>query len=244
VPDAVVLVTTVRSIKVHSGRFEVRPGRPLPEALGSEDLDALRSGAENLAAHLDILAKFGLPVVVAINRFPSDADRELAELCRIACERGARDAVVSDAFASGGEGAVELARAVERAAAEPTQFRRLYELDQPLEEKLHTLATEIYGASGLELEPLAADKLARFEALGFGKLPVCVAKTQYSLSHDPKRLGRPRDDAFPIRDVRLAAGAGYVYALAGDIRTMPGLPKEPAALGIDVTSDGQVVGLR
>jgi formate--tetrahydrofolate ligase len=244
VPDAVVLVTTVRATKVHSGRFDVRPGRKLPEALSTEDLEALRAGADNLQAHLDNLAKFGLPVVVAINRFPTDAERELAELARLAKDFGARDAVVSDAFSRGSEGALDLARAVQSAAAEPSRYRALYELEAPLADKLRTLATELYGAADLDLEPLAAEKLKRFEALGFGRLPVCVAKTQYSLSHDAKLRGRPRDYRFPIRDVRLAAGAGYVYALAGDISTMPGLPKEPAALAIDVTPDGRVVGLR
>ncbi len=240
-PDVEVLVCSARAIKLHSGRFDVHPGKPLPEDLLAEDLDALRAGVVNLEAHLDHLRAFGLPVVVAVNRFPTDHDAELDELGRLAREAGAADAAVCDVYAEGGAGGEALAHAV--ASVEPGSFRELYPLDAPLEEKLRILATRIYGADDIDVAPDAAKALARFTELGFGGLPVCVAKTQYSLSHDPKLLGRPRGYRFPIREVRLSAGAGFIYALAGKISTMPGLPAEPAALGIDVDASGDITGL-
>jgi len=240
-PDVEVLVCSARAIKLHSGRFDVHPGKPLPDALLAEDLDALRAGAVNLEAHLDHLRAFGLPVVVAVNRFPTDHEAELDELCRLAREAGASQAVVCDVYARGGEGGEELADAV--ASAKPASFRELYPLDAPLEDKLRILATRIYGADDIDLSPGASKALARLTKLGFGALPVCVAKTQYSLSHDPKLSGRPRGYRFPIREVRLSAGAGFVYALTNNIRTMPGLPGTPAALGIDVDESGAITGL-
>lgn len=242
-PDVEVLVCTIRALKYQSGKFDVRPGRPLPADLLSENLDALHAGAVNLQAHLAILQKFGVPPVVAINRFPTDTDREIAEVRKIAFDSGATSVAVSDAFAQGGEGAEELARAVIKATEKPSQFRSLYSLDATPEEKMTTLAREIYGADGVDIAPLAREKLALFTKLGFGHLPLCIAKTQYSLSHDPKRLGWPKGYRFPIRDVRLAAGAGFLYALAGNISTMPGLPTNPAALRIDLDSLGNIVGL-
>jgi formate--tetrahydrofolate ligase len=242
-PDAEVLVCSVRALKFHSGRFRVRPGRPLPAEMLAEDLDALRAGAENLRAHIDTIRRFGLPLVVAVNRFPTDSDRELAEVQKIARDHGAAAAEVSDAFASGGCGATDLAHAVVAACREGNTFDFLYPLDTPPEEKIEILATQIYGACRVEYDAAARRNLRRFRDLGFGNLPVCIAKTQYSLSHDPKLLGRPSGYVFLIRDVRLAAGAGYIYALAGDISTMPGLPAEPAAGRIDVTADGAIVGL-
>ena len=232
-----------RALKYQSGKFDVRPGRPLPADLLSENLDALHAGAVNLQAHLAILQKFGVPPVVAINRFPTDTDREISELRKIAFDSGATAVAVSNAFAQGGAGAEELARAVIKATKQPSQFRSLYSLDALPEEKMTILAREIYGADNVDIAPLAQEKLARFTKLGFGHLPLCIAKTQYSLSHDPKRLGWPKGYRFPIRDVRLAAGAGFLYALAGDISTMPGLPTNPAALRIDLDSQGNIVGL-
>ncbi|MFO0815733.1 MAG: formate--tetrahydrofolate ligase [Gemmatales bacterium] len=242
-PDVEVLVCTIRALKYQSGRFDVRPGRPLPADLLGENSDALHAGAVNLQAHLAILQKFGVPTVVAINRFPNDTDREIAGLRQIAFDSGATAVAVSDAFAQGGTGAEELARAVIQATENPSQFRMLYELDTTPEEKITTLAREIYGADGVDMAPLALEKLARFSRSGFGSLPLCIAKTQYSLSHDPKRLGWLKGYRFPIRDVRLAAGAGFLYALAGDISTMPGLPTNPAAQRIDLDSQGNIVGL-
>lgn len=242
-PDVEVLVCTIRALKYQSGKFDVRPGRPLPSDLLGENLDALHAGAVNLQAHLAILQKFGIPTVVAINRFPTDTDREIEELQKIAVDSGATAVAVSDAFAQGGAGAEELARAVIQATKKPSHFRQLYPLDATPEEKMACLAREIYGAEGVEIAPLAREKLALFTKLGFGRLPLCIAKTQYSLSHDAKRLGWPKGYRFPIRDVRLAAGAGFLYALAGDISTMPGLPTNPAAQRIDLDSQGNIVGL-
>jgi formate--tetrahydrofolate ligase len=198
----------------------------------------------NLEAHLDILRAFGMPVVVAVNRFPEDTDRELDELSRLAREAGATAVAVSDAFAQGGAGAVDLAQAVVEACRTPSQFQMLYPLEMPLAEKLRTIATTVYGAADVDLDRTALRRIEQFQKLGFGNLPVCIAKTQYSLSHDPNLLGRPRGFQFPIRDVRLASGAGYVYALAGDISTMPGLPAQPAAQRIDLDADGRITGLK
>ncbi|MGE3317109.1 MAG: formate--tetrahydrofolate ligase, partial [Planctomycetaceae bacterium] len=243
-PAVEVLVCTVRALKLQSGQFQVRPGKPLPKELTEENLPAISAGATNLQAHLDIIRKFGVPCVVAVNRFPEDSVRELELVCRLARQFGAADAVVSEAFAGGSEGTVELAKAVVENAQTPSRFQYLYSLDIPLEEKLNTIATSIYGADGIELEPTARVQLASITQHGFGNLPICIAKTQYSLSHDPKRLGRPAGFRLPIREVRLAAGAGYVYAIAGDIRTMPGLPANPAALKIDLDEAGRIIGLK
>ena len=233
-PDAEVLVCTVRALKLHSGRFSVRPGKPLPAGLLVEDLDALRAGAVNLQAHLDIIRQFGLPVVVAVNRFPTDTEAELDEVCRIARDSGATAVAVSDAFVRGGEGAEDLAQAVIAACREPAAFRFLYPLEASPEEKIETLATRSTARPVWTTNRSPAAGWPLYRELGFGNLPVCIAKTQYSLSHDPHLLGRPRGFRFPIRDVRLAAGAGFLYALAGEIQTMPGLTAEPAALRIDV----------
>ncbi len=243
-PDVEVLVCTVRALKYQSQRFDVRPGKPLPENLFAEDLDALQAGRSNLEGHLEILRKFGIPVVVAINRFPTDTDRELETVRQIALEAGASHVAFSEAFARGGEGAEELARCVISACDIPSSFRFLYPLEMPLLEKLDVIAREIYGAEGLEVESVARKQLESYEAFGFGCLPVCIAKTQYSFSHDPKRLGRPRGYRFPIREVRLSAGAGFVYALAGDISTLPGLPASPASLRIRVNANGEISGIK
>lgn len=242
-PAAMVLVCTVRALKFQSGRFPLQPGKPLHQGLVTEDLEALRAGAVNLQAHLDILRQFGPPIVVAINRFPKDTDRELEEVRKLALENGARAVSVSEVFARGGAGGEDLAQAVVAASQEPCPQHFLYPLESSPEEKLAVLARQVYGADGIEIAPEAQASLARFCALGYGQLPICVAKTQYSLSHDPKLLGRAHGYRFPIREVRLAAGAGFLYALAGDMSTMPGLPAQPAALHIDVEADGRITGL-
>lgn len=242
-PDVEVLVCTIRALKYQSNRFDVKPGKPLPENLFVEDLQALHAGQSNLEGHLDILRKFGIPIVVAINRFPTDTDRELEAVCQMALAAGASHVAVSDAFARGGAGSEELARSVQSACELPSHFRFLYELDLPLVDKLGVVAREIYGADGLDIEPAARRQLDSFQAEGYGDLPVCIAKTQYSFSHDPHRLGRPTGFRLPIREVRLAAGAGFVYALAGDISTLPGLPASPAALRIGVNQRGEILGI-
>jgi len=243
-PDVAVLVATVRALKTHSGRFTLKPGAPLPPELLREDLEALELGASNLKAQLDNLRLHGIPVVVAINRFPSDTERELALVDKLARSFGAEDCALSELFARGGAGGEDLARAVASVAERGlARFRHAYDLDQSIEEKLHALATKVYGASGVELAPLAQAQIARYHELGYGRLPLCVAKTQYSLSHDPKLKGAPRGYAFPIREVRLQAGGGFLVPLAGDIMTMPGLGRNPAYRGIDLGPDGTISGL-
>jgi len=242
-PSAEVLVCTVRALKFHSGRHALQPGQPIPQSLLDEDLDAIRDGAANLQAHLEMLRRFGVPTVVALNRFPSDTDREIETVRQLALDFGAASFAVTEAFSRGSAGAVELARAVTVACNQPNQFQFLYPLDMSIEEKLTTIVRDVYGGDGIELQPLARRRLSQFRDWGFEHLPVCIAKTQYSLSHDPARLGRPRGFQLPIRDLRLAAGAGFLYALAGEISTMPGLPRDPAALRIDVTDDGATTGI-
>jgi formate--tetrahydrofolate ligase len=211
--------------------------------LSKPDCAALEKGFENLKTHIENIAKFGLPAVVAVNKFITDTDEEIALLQKL-CQGVGSTAVLSEGWGKGGEGAEELARAVsEIADSGKADYHPLYELDLPLEEKIKKIATEIYRADGVEFEGSALKKLRDFEAKGYGKLPVCIAKTQNSISHDPKLIGAPRGVTFPVRDVQLYAGAGFVVALAGDIMTMPGLPKAPAALDIDVDDNGVISGL-
>ncbi|MBN8602725.1 MAG: formate--tetrahydrofolate ligase [Planctomycetes bacterium] len=243
-PAAEVLVCTVRALKYHSGRFEVRPGRPLPDGLLREDLEALKLGAANLIGHLENLRQYGIPIVVAINQFPSDCESELQLIERIAKEAGATRVARVTCFSRGGDGAVELADAVIDASAEPSHFQPLYPLDIPYAEKLATVAKRVYGAADIALSSAAQQLLESFGQRGFEGLPVIIAKTQYSLSHDPKLLGRPTGFTLPIQDVRLAAGAGFVLAMTEGITLMPGLPKIPAAKQMDLLPDGTIKGLK
>jgi len=235
-PSAAVLVATVRALKYNGGQPK--------EELKNENLDALTRGICNLEAHIENLQKFGLPVVVAINRFDSDTEAELDFVRRVCAAKGA-EAAISEVYSRGGEGGLELARAVLRACEKPSNFKPLYELDLPLTEKIKTLATQIYGADGVEYEPAAKASIAAIEALGerYAELPICMAKTQYSLSDDPALLGRPHGFKLHVRDVRLSAGAGFIVVYTGSILTMPGLPKSPAAYNIDVDDDGNITGL-
>jgi formyltetrahydrofolate synthetase len=243
-PDAAVLVATVKGLKAHSGRFELKVGSPPPPEFLREDLEALELGAANLEAHMRILRLHGIPVVVAINRFPSDSPRELARLEELALGYGANACAFSELFARGGEGGRDLARAViEVCDHDLARFRHAYDLDQSIEEKLHALATRVYGAAGIELSPRASAEIRRLQDLGFGRLPLCMAKTQFSLSHDARLKGAPKDFTFPIREVRLQAGGGFLVPFAGDITTMPGLGRQPAYRGIQLAPDGRVVGL-
>jgi formate--tetrahydrofolate ligase len=242
-PDAAVLVTTVRAMKAHSGNHDIRPGKPLPDALLAENPDEVIAGAANLMKHLENVRKFGVSPVVAINAFPTDHDSEHDAIRKLAESVGARVAVCTH-FADGGAGAVDLARAVEEAAAESHEFTYLYDLDQPLVAKIEKIATELYGADGVDVSSTAATQIARYEKLGYGGLPVVIAKTHLSITSDAKLLGAPTDwGRLPVREVRLAAGAGYVYAICGDVRTMPGLSGHPAAERIDLDEAGQIVGL-
>ena len=218
------------------------PGRPLPEDLLAPSPEAVRAGADNLRKHIDIVKSFGVNPVIAINKFANDHDADIAEIAAIAAEAGVRSAI-STHVVEGGPGAASLAAAVVSAANEPTDFRFTYELDQPLEAKIAAVATKVYGADGIDIAPRAAADLRAFAKAGFGALPILIAKTHLSISHDPKLKGAPTGWTLPIREVRLAAGAGYVYAIAGDMRTMPGLGSSPAAERIDLDAEGRVVGL-
>jgi formate--tetrahydrofolate ligase len=242
-PDAVVLVCTIRALKAHSGRYKIVAGKPLdPQLLAANPVD-VQAGCSNLRAQIANAAAFGRPVVVALNRFPSDHPEEIAVVRDVAMATGAFAMVESAVFSDGGAGGDALAAAVEQACLQPGEFRYLYPLEWSLTKKIETLATQVYGANAVEYSSDARKQLERYEALGYGNLPICMAKTQYSLSHDASKVGAPRDYTFPIREVRLAAGAGFIYPLAGDMRTMPGLPTHPGAERIDIDSDGNTVGL-
>ena len=242
-PDAALMVATVRALKMHSGRFAITPGKPLPEGLIQEDLDALAAGMCNLEAHIGNVRKFGIPVVVAINVFPTDTEAEIELIRKAALAAGASAAHVSTMFTDGGKGGEALAHALVAACEEESHFKLLYPDEASLKEKIETLATEIYGADGVDYEPEAEELLAQFEKDGFGKLPICMAKTQYSLSHDPALKGRPTGYRFVVRSARVAVGAGFVYPLAGNILTMPGLGKTTGGTRIDIDDDGNVVGM-
>jgi formate--tetrahydrofolate ligase len=241
-PDAAVVVATVRALKVHSGRHEVRAGRPLPEELLEEDPDAVHEGAANLRKQIENVRLHGVTPVVAVNAFPTDHDSEHRALREIAEEAGVRAAVCTH-FARGGKGAVELAEAVAEAAEAPGEFRLLYPDDASLREKIETIATKVYGADGVDYDLTASRQLDAYERNGFGRLPVCVAKTHLSISSDPTLKGAPTGWRLPVREVRAAVGAGFVYPICGDMRTMPGLPMRPAVHRIDLDEHGEVVGL-
>jgi formate--tetrahydrofolate ligase len=241
-PDLAVVVVTVRSMKAHSGRYEIKPGQPLPPALLEENPDDVRAGLANLRAHVGIVRRFGVTPVVAVNAFADDHDSEHEVILQACDELGVRCAV-SRHVAEGGEGAKALADTVLEALEEGSSFEFLYDLSMPLVDKIDTIATQIYGADGIELAPAASRGLADYERLGYGGLPVVIAKTHLSISSDPKLRGAPTGWRMPVREVRLAAGAGYVYAICGDMRTMPGLPRHPNAEHIDLDPDGTVTGL-
>jgi formate--tetrahydrofolate ligase len=243
-PDAAVMVATIRALKMHGGVGRIVAGKPLDPALSEENVAAVRAGGANLAKQIQNVRAFNVPVVVAINAFPSDTPAEMEAVREVSLAAGARDAVVADHWPRGGEGAVDLAEAVWSAAAEGAPgFAFLYPDDASLVAKIETIATRIYGAEGVDLLPSAAKQLAQYEALGFGGLPICMAKTQYSLSHDANLKGRPVGFRIPIREVRLSAGAGFITPLVGEMRTMPGLPSVPGGERIDIDADGQIVGL-
>lgn len=242
-PDAAVLVVTVRALKTHSGRYKVVPGKPLPEGMLEENVEDVRAGAANLKKHIEIVRSFGAAPVVAINVFPTDHDSELAEIEAIAKEMGA-EVARSTHVVDGGEGAKDLAQALLDALdRHEGTFAFTYEDDDTLEEKIEKIATGIYGADGVDFTPVAKRDLQKFTDLGYGKLPIVMAKTHLSLSADPKLLGAPTGWRLPVQKVRLAAGAGYVYAICGNMRTMPGLSSSPAAERIDIDDNGEIVGL-
>jgi len=244
VPDAAVIVATIRALKMHGGVGRIVAGKPLDPALSRENVPAVTAGAANLAKQIENVRVFRVPAVVAINAFPTDTPAEVEAVREVALAAGARAAVVARHFTDGGAGAEDLAQAVWSAAEEGApDFRFLYPDEAPLASKIEAIATRIYGAEGVDLAPAAAKALALYEDLGYGSLPVCMAKTQYSLSHDASLKGRPTGFRVPIREVRLSAGAGFITPLVGEMRTMPGLPSKPGGENIDIDADGNVVGL-
>jgi formate--tetrahydrofolate ligase len=241
-PDAAVVVTTVRALKAHSGKHRIVAGRALPEALLRENPAEVHEGGSNLRKQIENVRLHGVTPVVAINAMPDDFPSEHAAIKGIADSMGVRSAVCRH-FAEGGSGATDLAEAVVEAASEPSTFRFLYPLDAPLREKIETIATRVYGADGVDYTPAAASQLDGYERNGFGNLPLCIAKSQLSLSHDPALKGAPTGWRLPVREVRASVGAGFIYPICGDMRTMPGLASNSAAERIDIDADGNVVGL-
>jgi formate--tetrahydrofolate ligase len=241
-PDAAVLVATVRALKAHSGRHRIAAGRPLPDELFAENPDEVYAGAANLRKQIENVRLHGVAPVVAINAFPGDHKSEHAAIAEVAAELGARSAVCTH-FADGGRGAAELAEAVWEAAHEPTEFRLLYPDDASLREKIEAIAGKVYGASGVDYDLQAVRQLDRYEELGLGSLPVCIAKTHLSISADPGLKGAPTGWRLPVREVRASVGAGFIYPICGDMRTMPGLGGAPALERIDLDADGRIVGL-
>jgi formate--tetrahydrofolate ligase len=241
-PDAAVVVATVRALKAHSGKYKIVAGRPLPEDLLRENPDDVMAGAANLRKQLENVRLHGVPPVVAINAFPTDHPSEHQAIRQVADEMGARSAVCTH-FADGGRGATELAEAVAEAAAEPGGFRFLYPDQASLRQKIETVAAKVYGADGVDYSAQASKQLDRYERAGFGRLPVCIAKTHLSISSDPALKGAPTGWRLPVREVRASVGAGFIYPICGEIRTMPGLGTNPAAARIDIDDEGEIVGL-
>jgi methylenetetrahydrofolate dehydrogenase (NADP+)/methenyltetrahydrofolate cyclohydrolase/formyltetrahydrofolate synthetase len=245
VPNVVVLVATVRALKMHGGGPKVVAGRPLDNAYLNENLDLLQAGLPNLVHHIKLARKFGIPVVVAVNNFATDTEAELQLIRKAAVEEGgAEDALICRHWEFGGEGAKDLANAVVKAASLPSKFDFLYPLDWPIKKKIEAIACEVYGADGVDYLPEAEARIEEYTRLGFDRLPICMAKTHLSLSHDPNLKGVPKGYRIPIREVRASVGAGFLYPLLGKMSTMPGLPTRPAFYDVDVDLEtGRVVGL-
>jgi formate--tetrahydrofolate ligase len=241
-PDAAVVVATVRALKAHSGKYRIVAGRPLPEELLAENPDDVHAGAANLVKQIENVRLHGVSPVVAVNTFPADHVSEHAAIREIAERAGARCAVSSH-FSDGGRGAIELAEAVAEAANEPSEFRLLYRDEASLREKIEAIATKVYGADGVDYSASALRQIATYEKAGFGGLPICMAKTHLSLSSDPTLKGAPTGWTLPVREVRASVGAGYVYPICGDMRTMPGLGSDPAAAHVDIDENDETVGL-
>ncbi|MFA5119141.1 MAG: formate--tetrahydrofolate ligase [Candidatus Omnitrophota bacterium] len=242
-PSAAVIVCSVRALKAHSGKFTVVAGRPLDKELTKENICAVEEGISNLEKQIENVRSFGVPVVVAINRFNTDTEREIGLIRKKALEFGAYDCVVSEVWLKGGSGGLDLGRAVIRAAQEKNDFRFLYPLELSLKEKIEKIALSMYGAKGVMYSSQAVNKIELFTRQGWSGLPVCMSKTHLSLSHDPLLLGRPKDFILPIRDIRAFIGAGFLSPLCGSIQTMPGLPRHPAGENIDIDDKGNITGL-
>jgi formate--tetrahydrofolate ligase len=243
-PDVVVMTCTIRALKMHGGAFNVTPGKPMdPAVVAAPNDEALIRGCANMEKHIESVRLHGVPVIVAVNRFATDSEHELDLVKQQALKCGARAAVTMEVHARGGEGGRELAEAIVAAAAEPVQFKFLYPLEASIKEKIETIAMKIYGADGVDYIPEAEKKIKLYTDLGYGNLPICMAKTHLSISHDPKLKGRPKNFRVPVRDIRASVGAGFLYPLLGDMRTMPGLPSLPAGNSIDITPEGKIKGL-
>ncbi len=239
-----VLVVSIRALKMHGGAFTVKPGQKIdPKILGRENLEAVKLGCENMKKHIENVLLHNVPVVVAINHFTTDTDKEIELVKKIAIDAGADDAVVSYAWLKGGAGCEDLARAVVRSADKNTKMKFLYSLDIPIKEKIETIATKIYGADGVDYDILAEKRIKTFTELGYDKLPICMAKTHLSLSDDPTLKGRPKGFRIHIRDIRASIGAGFLYPLCGEIMTLPGLPAEGAYKKVDIDENGKIHGL-
>jgi len=244
IPDVVVIVATIRALKMHGGGPKVVAGRPLDKAYTEENLELLGKGAGNLAKHIENAKRFGVPVVVAVNSFKYDTEAEIKLVQKIALEAGAEGAYKCTHWMHGGKGALELAEAVIAAAEKPKKFEFLYPLDMPIKQKIEAIATKIYGADGVDYLPEAEAKIELYTRLGFDKLPINMAKTHLSLTHDPNIKGRPTGWRLPIRDIRASVGAGFLYPLCGAMRTMPGLPTRPVFFDVDLDLEtGKVKGL-
>lgn len=233
-PDAVVIVATIRALKMHGGLAKTE--------LATENIEALKKGMTNLAKHIENIQKFGLPIVVAINTFPTDTENELQEL-KALCESMGASVSISEAWAKGGEGAIDLAQKVIEATEKPSNFQYMYDVNDSIKDKINAIATKIYGADGVNYTPAVEKTIAEFEAEGLDKMPICMAKTQYSLSDDQFKLGAPTGFKITVRELRISAGAGFIVALTGNILTMPGLPKKPAAENMDIDINGKITGL-
>lgn len=233
-PDAVVIVATIRALKMHGGLAKTE--------LATENIEALKKGMTNLAKHIENIQKFGLPIVVAINAFPTDTENELQEL-KALCESMGASVSISEAWAKGGEGAIDLAQKVIEVTEKPSNFQYMYDVNDSIKDKINAIAKKIYGADGVNYTPAVEKTIAEFEAEGLDKMPICMAKTQYSLSDDQFKLGAPTGFKITVRELRISAGAGFIVALTGNILTMPGLPKKPAAENMDIDINGKITGL-
>ncbi len=242
-PNAAIVVVTTRALKAHTGKYRIVPGRPLDPALLEENVADVEQGSANMVRHIQNLRKFGINPVVAINHFTDDTDKELDAVKRIAVEAGAVGAAVARHWAEGGRGAGEVAELVVDACERPNDFQFLYPLEWPIKKKIETIAAEMYSAGSVTYSQQANRQIRMFERDGFGDLPICVAKTHLSFTADPKIKGAPSGFELPIREVRASVGAGFVYPIAGGVRTMPGLPSSPAAERVDIDENGRVVGL-
>ncbi len=244
-PNAAVIVATIRALKMHGGVGKIVAGKPLPDELLSENVPAVEKGCENLVKMIETIKGFGVPVVVAVNAFHTDKKSEIEAVKAISVRHGA-EAVESNHWAEGGAGAEELAEAVVATAEKPSNFKFLYPLDASIEEKMETIATKVYGADGIDIMPAAKKKIQQYNGWGveYTHMPICMAKTHLSLSHNPALLGRPNGFRVPIRDLKASVGAGFLYALLGDMRTMPGLPSKPAGENVDIDlKTGKITGL-